>query len=128
MSVRVNTNVEAFDAQRNIGLVSADFAKAVQKLSSGLRINSAADDAAGLSISEKLQTQISGYDQATRNAQDAISMVQTGESALNTVEDILQRMRQLSVEASNDSYTSSDRGNIQTEINQLIAEIDRISS
>src|SRR5579862_3020122 len=128
MSVRVNTNVEAFDAQRNFGLVSADFSKAVQQLSSGLRINSAADDAAGLSISEKLQTQINGFDQGSRNAQDAISMIQTGESALNTVQDILQRMRELSVQASNDTYTATDRQNIQSEVNQLISEIDRISS
>src|SRR5579862_3507601 len=128
MSVRVNTNMEAFDAQRNLGLVSSDFSKAVQKLSSGLRINSAADDAAGLSISEKLQTQINGFDQGSRNSQDAISMIQTGESALNTVQDILQRMRQLSVQASNDTYTAGDRQNIQTEVNQLIAEINRISN
>src|SRR5436305_713665 len=127
MSVRVNTNVEAFDAQRNLGIVSADFSKAVQQLSSGLRINSAADDAAGLSISEKLQTQIKGFDQGTRNAQDAISMIQTGESALNTVHDIMQRMRQLAVQAANDTYTPADRQNIQSEVNQLVAEIDRIS-
>jgi len=128
MSLRINTNIEAFDTQRNLSLVSADFSKAVQQLSSGLRINSAADDAAGLAISEKLQGQVNGFDQGTRNAQDAISMVQTGESALNTVHDILQRMRQLAVQASNDTYTSSDRQNIQTEINQLISEVDRISS
>src|SRR5437764_148749 len=128
MSIRVNTNIDAFDAQRNLGMVSADFSKAVQQLSSGLRINSAADDAAGLAISEKLQTQIQGFDQATRNAQDAISMIQTGESALNTVHDILQRMRQLSVQAANDTETTSDRSNIQSEINQLVSEIDRISN
>jgi flagellin len=127
MSVRVNTNVDAFEAQRNIGLVSMDFSKAVQQLSSGLRINSAADDAAGLAISQKLQTQIKGFDQGGRNAQDAISMIQTGESALSTTESILQRMRQLSVQASNDTYTTQDRQNIQSEVNQLISEIDRIS-
>ena len=106
MSVRVNTNVDAFEAQRNLGLVTMDFSKAVQQLSSGLRINSAADDAAGLAISQKLKTQIAGFDQGGRNAQDAISMIQTGESALNTTESILQRMRQLSVQASNDTYTT----------------------
>src|SRR5579862_5825799 len=116
MSVRVNTNVEAFDAQRNLSLVSADFSKAVQRLSSGLRINSASDDAAGLAISQTLQAQVNGFDQGTRNAQDAISMVQTGESALGTVQDILQRMRQLAVQASNDTYTSTDRQNIQSEV------------
>ena len=128
MSVRVNTNVDAIDAQRQLGLVSADFSKAVQKLSSGLRINSAADDAAGLAISQKLETQVRGFNQGAQNAQDAISMIQTGESALNTVHDILQRMRQLAVQASNDTETGSDRSNIQAEINQLISEIDRISA
>src|SRR5579862_5276299 len=128
MSVRVNTNVDAFDAQRNLSNVSSDFSQAVQRLSSGLRINSAADDAAGLSISQKLQTQINGFDQGTRNAQDGISMIQTGESALGTVHDILQRMRQLAVEASNDTYTDTDRANIQVEVNQLVSEIDRIAS
>src|SRR5690348_3331263 len=104
-----------------------DFSKAVQQLSSGLRINSASDDAAGLAISQKLKTQISGFDQGGRNAQDAISMIQTGESALNTTESILQRMRQLSVQAANDTYTTQDRQNIQKEVNQLISEIDRIA-
>ncbi|MDE3074815.1 MAG: hypothetical protein KGJ86_05255, partial [Chloroflexota bacterium] len=127
MSVRVNTNVDAFDAQRNLSLVSADFSKAVQQLSSGLRINGASDDAAGLAISEKLKTQINGFDQGTRNAQDSISMIQTAESALNTTHSILQRMRQLAVQAANDTYTSSDRANIQAEINQLISEVDRIA-
>src|SRR6185437_8908852 len=128
MSVRINTNIDALEAQRNLGLVSSDFSKAVQQLSSGLRINSAADDAAGLAISEKLQSQVQGFDQGARNAQDAISMVQTGESALNTVQDILQRMRQLAVQASNSTYTDGDRQNIQSEVNNLIAEIDRISN
>ncbi len=127
MSVRINTNVDAFNAQRNLTNVSADFSKAVQQLSSGLRINGAADDAAGLAISEKLKTQINGFDQGNRNAQDAVSMIQTGESALNTTHAILQRMRQLAVQAANDTYTSTDRANIQDEINQLISEVDRIA-
>ncbi|HLG73300.1 MAG TPA: flagellin [Chloroflexota bacterium] len=127
MSVRINTNIDALEAQRNLGLVSMDFSKAVQQLSSGLRINSAADDAAGLAISQKLQTQVKGFDQGARNAQDAISMVQTGESALGTTQSMLQRMRQLAVQAANDTYTDQDRHNIQAEINQLISEIDRIS-
>src|SRR5229473_1077499 len=126
MSVRINTNVDAFEAQRQLGLVSMDFSKAVQQLSSGLRINSAAD-AAGLAISQKLQTQVRGFDQGARNAQDAVSMIQTGESALNTTQSMLQRMRQLAVQASNDTYPDTDRKNIQAEINQLISEIDRIS-
>ena len=83
MSVRINTNVDAFEAQRQLSLVSMDFSKAVQQLSSGLRINSAADDAAGLAISQKLKTQIAGFDQGTRNAQDAISMVQFEVSSPN---------------------------------------------
>ena len=115
------------EAQRNLGLVGMDFSKAVQQLSSGLRINSAADDAAGLAISQKLQTQVRGFDQGSRNAQDAISMVQTGESALGTTQSMLQRMRQLAVQAANDTYTDQDRANIQSEINQLISEVDRIS-
>jgi flagellin len=127
MSVRVNTNVDALEAQRNLGLVSMDFSKAVQQLSSGLRINSAADDAAGLAISQKLKTQVTGFDMGSRNAQDAISMIQTGESALGTTQSMLQRMRQLAVQASNDTYTDTDRHNIQAEVNQLISEIDRIS-
>src|SRR5438105_11599791 len=113
MSVRINTNVDALEAQRNLGLVSMDFSKAVQQLSSGLRINGAADDAAGLAISQKLRTQIKGFDQGARNAQDAISMTQTGESALSTTESVLQRMRQLAVQASNDTYTDQDRQDIQ---------------
>src|SRR5712692_3647150 len=127
MSVRINTNVDALEAQRQLGLVSMDFSKAVQQLSSGLRINSAADDAAGLAISQKLQTQVRGFDQGARNAQDAVSLIQTGESALSTTHSMLQRMRQLAVQASNDTYTDTDRRNIQAEINQLISEIDRIS-
>src|SRR5438874_1017233 len=128
MSVRVNTNVDAFDAQRNLNLTSMDFSKTVAQLSSGLRINSAADDAAGLAISQKLTTQVNGFDQAGRNAQDAISMLQTADGALNTTQSMLQRMRQLAVQASNDTYTSGDRANIQIEINQLIQEIDRIGN
>jgi flagellin len=127
MSVRVNTNVDAIVAQNNLSLVSSNFSKAVQQLSSGLRINSAADDAAGLAISQKLKSQIAGFDQGSRNAQDAISMVQTGESALSTTQAMLQRMRQLAVQSSNDTNTDQDRQNIQSEVNQLISEIDRIS-
>jgi flagellin len=100
----------------------------IEKLSSGLRINSAADDAAGLAISEKMRSQVRGLDQASRNAQDGISMIQTAEGALDETESIIQRMRELSVQASNDTYTDDDRNAIQDEINQLTSEIDRISS
>src|SRR5579859_5984070 len=127
MSVRINTNVDALVAQRNLSNVGLDFSSAVAKLSSGLRISSAADDAAGLAISQKLTTQVNGFDQGGRNAQDAISMIQTGESALNTTHSILQRMRQLAVQSANDTNTTQDRQNIQDEINQLISEIDRIA-
>jgi flagellin len=102
--------------------------KTLERLSSGLRINRAADDAAGLAISEKMRAQIRGLDQATRNAQDGISLIQTAEGALNETHSILQRMRELSVQAANDTYTSSDRQEIQKEIDQLTSEIDRIAA
>lgn len=100
----------------------------LEKLSSGLQINSAADDAAGLAISEKMRGQIRGLDQASDNAQDAISMTQTAEGALNETTDILQRMRELAVQAGNDTNTTNDRGEIQKEINQLTSEINRIGN
>jgi flagellin len=128
MGMRINTNVEAFNAQRNLSITASNYAKSVQKLSSGLRINSAADDAAGLSISEKLRAQTRGIAQAQRNAQDGISMIQTGEGALNEVHSILQRMRELSVQASNGTLTSSDQSAISTELTQLSGEIDRIGN
>ena len=112
-----------FALQSNSNQVS----NSLQKLSSGLRINKAADDAAGLAISEKMRSQIRGLDQATRNAQDGISLIQTAEGALNETHSILQRMRELSVQAANDTYTSEDRANIQAEVDQLTSEIDRIA-
>src|SRR6266498_5304653 len=119
MGMRINTNIEAFNAQRNLGLTSASYAKSVEKLSSGLRINRAGDDAAGLSISEKLRAQIKGLGQAQRNAQDGISLIQTAEGALNETHSILQRMRELAVQAANDTNTAGDRGQIAAEITQL---------
>src|SRR5690349_3300271 len=118
MGMRINTNVEAFDAQRNLSITANSYAKSVQKLSSGLRINSAADDAAGLSISEKLRAQVSGLTQAQRNAQDGISMIQTGEGALNETHSMLQRMRELAVQASNGTLTSDDQNAINLELQQ----------
>src|SRR5215208_570385 len=115
MGMRINTNVEAFNAQRNLGLTSMQYAKSVEKLSSGLRINRAGDDAAGLSISEKMRAQIKGLSQAQRNAQDGISMIQTGEGALTEVHSMLQRMRELSVQGSNDTLSDEDRTAINTE-------------
>ena len=128
MSLRVNTNVEAFDAHRNLQQTQYALGKSMQKLSSGLRINSAADDAAGLAISEKMTAQINGTDQAQRNAMDGISLVQTAEGAYNEMHSILQRVRELSVQAQNGTLTSSDTAAIDQEVGQLTAELSRISS
>ena len=127
MSSRINTNVDAFTAQLNLQSVGNMYSKSVQKLSSGLRINSAADDAAGLAISEKLKAQINGLAQASRNSQDGISMIQTGEGALNETTAMLQRMRELAVQAANDTLSTSDRVSIDTELQQLSAEINGTS-
>ena len=116
MSVRINTNIEALNAQRNLGVNSARFAKSVEKLSSGLRINRAADDSAGLAISEKLRAQVRGLNQAQRNAQDGISMVQTAEGALNEVHSMLQRMRELAVQAGNSTVSTGDLVSVNTEL------------
>ena len=128
MSTRINTNVDAFGAQRNMSINAMAYSKSVEKLSSGLRINRAGDDSAGLSISEKLRGQIKGLAQAGRNAQDGISLIQTAEGALNETHSILQRMRELSVQAANGTLTSSDQTAISTELTQLGAEIDRIGN
>ena len=127
MSVRINTNIEALNAERNLSNTAATFAKSVEKLSSGLRINRAADDAAGLAISQKLQAQVTGLNQAQRNAQDGVSMVQTAEGALNEVHSMLQRIRELAVEASNSTLSSTDAASVSTEITALRAEINRIA-
>lgn len=118
----------AMNTHRQLGINSANGAKSIEKLSSGFRINRAGDDAAGLAISEKMRGQIRGLDQASRNSQDAISLVQTAEGALNETQDILQRMRELSVQAASDTNTSDDRQNIQEEVNQLGKEINRIAN
>jgi flagellin len=127
MGVRINTNIEALNAQRNLGATAAAFGKSVEKLSSGLRINRAADDAAGLAISEKLRAQVRGLNQAQRNAQDGISMVQTAEGALNEVHSMLQRMRELGVQASNSTLSQTDAQSVNTEIVALQAEINRVT-
>src|SRR5690349_17093667 len=101
--MRINTNINAMNAQRNLGIANADNAKSLERLSSGLRINRAADDAAGLSISEKMRGQVKGLTQASRNAQDGISMIQTAEGALNESHSILQRMNELGVQGANGS-------------------------
>ncbi|MCM8710963.1 flagellin [Clostridium sp. SYSU_GA19001] len=124
----INHNLNALNAHRNMTGNTAAAGKSMEKLSSGLRINKAGDDAAGLAISEKMRGQIRGLDQAARNAQDGISMIQTAEGALNETHSILQRMRELAVQASNDTSTLDDRREIQKEMNQLTDEIDRIGN
>jgi flagellin len=127
MSSVINTNVAALVAQRNLAVSGNQLQKSTERLSSGLRINRAGDDAAGLAISEKLEAQIRGTRQASRNGQDGISMIQTAEGALIEVHSMLQRMRELSVQASNGTLSTSDRSSINTEVQALKAEIDSIS-
>lgn len=122
----INHNMRAMNAQRNMGINVNNAAKSMEKLSSGLRINRAGDDAAGLSISEKMRAQIRGLDQASRNSQDGISMIQTAEGALNETHSIIQRMRELAVQAANDTNVTVDRTSIGDEIDQLGAELSRI--
>lgn len=124
----INHNLSAMNTYRQYSLNNSAMSKSLEKLSSGLQINSAADNAAGLAISEKMRGQIRGLDQASTNAQDAISLTQTAEGALNETESILQRMRELSVQSSNDTATDSDRTEMQKEVSQLKDEIDRISN
>jgi flagellin len=126
MPLRINTNIPSLEAQKNVGHSSSMLAKSFNRLSSGLRINSAADDAAGLAISESMRTQIRSYGVAERNANDAVSMVQTGEAALQEVHNILGRMRELAMQSSNGSMTATDRGYADTEFSALKAEISRI--
>lgn len=124
----INHNMPALNTYNRLSANNTQTSKSLEKLSSGLRINRAGDDAAGLAISEKMRGQIRGLDQAQRNAQDSISMIQTAEGALNETHSILQRMRELAVQAANDTNTKVDRGEIQKEINQLTDEIDRIAN
>ena len=124
----INHNMGALNAQRNMNINSNAASKNMEKLSSGLKINRAGDNAAGLSISEKMRGQIRGLDQASTNAEDGISMVQTAEGALNETQSILQRMRELAVQAGNDTNASTDRSAIQAEINQLSSEVNRIGN
>lgn len=124
----INHNLNALNSHRNMGINNSKSAKSMEKLSSGLRISRAGDDAAGLAISEKMRGQIRGLDQAGRNAQDGISMLQTAEGALSETHSIIQRMRELAVQASNDTNTTIDRGEIQKEFNQLTSEITKIGN
>lgn len=126
--MRINHNISALNAYRQLSVNNNSLQKSLEKLSSGFRINRAGDDAAGLAISEKMRGQIRGLEQASRNAQDAISLIQTAEGALNETHAILQRIRELAVQASNDTNVEADRNAINDEIQQLISEIDRIST
>jgi len=126
--MRINHNIAALNTHRQLNTAAGAQSKSMEKLSSGLRINKAGDDAAGLAISEKMRGQIRGLDMASKNAQDGISMIQTAEGALNETHDILQRMRELSVQSSNDTNTLDDRKEIQKEVEQLKSEINRISN
>ncbi|HEY4431020.1 MAG TPA: flagellin [Paenibacillus sp.] len=124
----INHNIAALNTHRQLSANTANTNKNIEKLSSGLRINRAGDDAAGLAISEKMRGQIRGLDQASRNAQDGISLIQTAEGALNETHSILQRMRELSTQAASDTNTTQDRDELQKEMNQLTSEINRIGN
>ena len=128
MALRINTNVSAINAQRQLGMQKTALDKSLERLSSGLRINKAADDAAGLAISETLKAQVIGMHQAVANSQDAMNLIQTAEGGLNETTNILQRMRELAVQAANDTYTQSDREKIQAEVDQLKEELTRIAN
>jgi flagellin len=128
MSLRINNNIEAFNAHRQLTATSNNVQKSMERLSSGSRINRAADDAAGLAISEKLRGQIRGLSQAQRNAQDAVSLVQTAEGSLSEVHSMLQRVRELAVQYKAGTLSTSDKAAITAEANQLMSEINRIGS
>jgi flagellin len=127
MAATINTNIQSLNAQRNLGMSQTSLATAMQRLSSGLRINSAKDDAAGLAISDRFTTQIRGLNQATRNANDGISLAQTAEGALGTISDNLQRIRELAVQSANATNNADDRAALDLEVQQRLAEIDRVA-
>lgn len=126
--MRINNNIAAMNTQSRLASAQGAQAKSLEKLSSGLRINKAGDDAAGLAISEKMRGQIGGLNQAVRNAQDGISLIQTAEGGLNETHSILNRMRELAVQSANDTNTDADRGEIQKEVTALSSEITRIAA
>lgn len=128
MSISIQTNIASMNAQRNLGQTSTDLSSALNHLSSGYRITSAADDAAGLAISENLRSQVTGSNQAVRNAQDGVSMLQTAEGAMNEQTSMLQRMRELAVQGANDTLSGTNRSNINAELQQLTSEFNGISS
>ncbi|HPX48617.1 MAG TPA: flagellin, partial [Treponemataceae bacterium] len=124
----INHNLSAMFAQRTLGVTNDSIGNDISKLSSGMRINKAGDDASGLAVSEKMRSQIRGLNQASQNASNGISFLQTTEGYLQETSDIMQRIRELAVQASNGIYTSEDRMQIQVEVSQLVAEVDRIAS
>jgi flagellin len=128
MAQTINTNLNSLTAQRNLGMSQGSLATSMQRLSSGLRVNSAKDDAAGLAIADRMNTQVRGMNVAIRNANDAISLAQTAEGALGKIGDALQRMRELAVQSANGTNTSSDRDNLQAEFKQLQDEVGRLGS
>ena len=128
MSLVINTNVASLNAQRSLAQSGAELSTAMERLSSGKKINSAADDAAGFAIAERMTAQVRGLNMAAKNANDGLSMRATIENATNDVTDMLHRIRELAVQAANDTNGSTDRGYLQTEVTALIAEIDRVST
>ena len=128
MSLRIYNNVEAQNAHRQLSVNATALSRTMEKLSSGLRINRAADDAAGLAVSEQMRTKIRGMQVASRNAQDGISLVQVADGALNGVNDMLQRMRDLAVQAANGTFTDQQRANLDAELQALLSEVNRVSS
>ncbi|MCA9826733.1 MAG: hypothetical protein KC479_15270, partial [Dehalococcoidia bacterium] len=128
MSLRIYNNVEATNAHRQLQSTAITMSKTMEKLSSGLRINRAADDAAGLAVSEEMRTKIRGMGVASRNAQDGVSLVQVADGALAGVNDMLQRMRDLAVQAANGTLTDSQRSNLDSELQALMQEVNRVST
>jgi len=128
MALVVNTNISSLNAQRNLSRSQKDLNRSLQRLSSGLRINSSKDDAAGLAISDRMTSQVRGLNQAARNAMDGISLAQTAEGALQETTNMLQRMRELAVQAANDTNTAQDRASLDAEYQSLVSEINRIST
>ncbi|KRG11702.1 flagellin [Lederbergia galactosidilytica] len=124
----INHNIAALNTHRQLGAASNAQSKSMEKLASGMRINRAGDDAAGLAISEKMRAQVKGLDMAAKNAQDGISLIQTAEGALNETHSILQRMRELAVQSSNDTNTNEDRDELQKEVAELLTEVSRIAN
>ena len=128
MSLVINTNVASLNAQRSLATSGGELRTAMERLSSGKKINSAADDAAGFAIAERMTAQIRGLNMATKNANDGLSMIATVENATNDVTDMLHRIRELAVQAGNDTNSTTDRQYLQTEVNSLLKEINRVAS